>query len=381
MSTKTNTKTNRKPNPSSYHKGSEQHLDREIIDRNERLQSVILDWYNHNAREFLWRQTGDNAPNAYMVLVSEVMLQQTQTARVQAKLPQFLAQFPNICFLAAADNAMMIRAWEGMGYNSRALRLRDCARAIVERHGGTVPHSSAELLALPGIGAYTAAAVAAFAYHEDVPVLDVNIRRVYSRFLLPMPTTASLAPEHEISAFAEAIFPKGQASPWHQAVMDIGAEWCTARKPSCNLCPIATLCASCGQMVETAKPKRAEPSFMGTPNRIWRGRVVQILRTLDPAAAHSVMTVELLDEQLFRASLFSEISELPHGTGHTPVWNEANERHEWLSMLLRGLSRDGIVSIGHIEPEEIMPSSELHGTSRALLHSQSTLCLASRQHL
>ncbi len=290
---------------------------------------MLLAWYDRHARQFIWREhkDSDSAPDPYVVLVSEVMLQQTQTARVQEKLPLFLQLFPSVQVLSAADNATIIKAWEGMGYNSRALRLRDCARVVTERHEGAIPSTRDELLALPGIGAYTASAILAFAYHKDIAVLDVNIRRVYSRLLAPMPTTADVADEKTIHDFAESVYPRGKASRWHQAVMDIGALFCTARAPKCSVCPLRELCASAGTMREKQKEKRPEPSWQGVPNRIWRGRIVQILRGVD---AEQSVTVSEITAQLFPTTLFQD---------------EESEQAEWLLKLLNGLERDGMIEL------------------------------------
>ncbi len=270
----------------------------------------------------------------YIVLVSEVMLQQTQTSRVQEKLPQFLAQFPSITTLAAADNATIIKAWAGMGYNSRALRLRDCAKAVVECFGGEIPSSVDVLLTLPGIGSYTASAVAAFAFHQDVAVLDVNIRRVYSRLFEAMPTTVSLAEEGTIQAIAERIYPRGEASRWHQAVMDIGALFCTARAPKCSQCPLKTTCASAGAMQEARKTKRPEPSWNGTPNRIWRGRIVEILRGLETDDRISLLELhrKLFIQHITTESLFQ-------------TNNITHSETAWLLALVQGLEREGIAEI------------------------------------
>lgn len=301
------------------------------------VRHSILHWYKHHARHFFWReQHGKNPtpPDAYIVMVSEIMLQQTQTSRVQEKLPLFLATFPTLKALANADNATVIKAWEGMGYNSRALRLRDCAKAIVNNHKSVIPSSVEDLLALPGIGSYTASAIAAFAYHQDVTVLDVNIRRVYSRLLRPMPTTISIAEENEIQQFAERIYPRGNASCWHQAVMDIGALFCTARAPKCSACPLAVLCPSTGNMEEVKKSKRPEPSWNGIPNRIWRGRVVQILRELEDEAG---ITLAELYERLFQQQNNTE-----------PLFintDKHNSEGAWLLNLVQGLERDEIVEI------------------------------------
>lgn len=256
------------------------------------------------------------------------MLQQTQTARVQEKLPLFLQQFPSVEALALADNATIIKAWEGMGYNSRALRLRDCARAIWERHQGNIPSAESELLSLPGIGPYTASAIRAFAYHHDVAVLDVNIRRVYSRLFSPMATTADVLAESAVQAFAETVYPPGEASRWHQAVMDIGALFCTARSPKCSPCPVRELCPSVDRMSEKQKEKRPEPSWRGVPNRIWRGRLVQLLRGI---GTEQYMRVEDITAQLFPATLFQS--------------DEEQAYSQWLCGLLQGLERDSIVEI------------------------------------
>jgi A/G-specific adenine glycosylase len=305
------------------------------------LQKRVLDWYAAHGREFFWRKKKGERPEAYITLVSEVMLQQTQTSRVQEKLPRFLEQFPSIDELAKADNATIIKAWQGMGYNSRALRLRDCARAVVERHGGIIPFTLAELLSLPGIGPYTASAVAAFAYHLDIPVVDVNVRRVYSRLLQPMPTTASTIAEAELQGIAERIIPRGEASDWHQAIMDIGATFCTARGPKCAACPFADLCASAGRMKEETPVKRAEPSFRGQPNRIWRGRIVEMLRHLP---SHVALSLDEIVNGLFPTALFTTSAEA------------REEEQVWLMRILEGLEKDHIIELARNARREYVVS-------------------------
>jgi A/G-specific adenine glycosylase len=312
------------------------------------LQERVLDWYAAHGRDFFWRTKGLERPEAYITLISEVMLQQTQTSRVQEKLPRFLEQFPAIGALANADNATVIKAWQGMGYNSRALRLRDCARAVVEHHGGIIPSTIETLLLLPGIGPYTASAVAAFAYHHDVPVVDVNIRRVYSRLLQPMPTTIDTLPLADITPFAASIIPRGRSSDWHQALMDIGATYCTARTPKCWECPLADLCASAGRMKENTPTKRPEPSFRGQPNRIWRGRIVEMLRHLPESDA--ISTDEILSG-LFSTTLFST----------TPESRE--EEQMWLMRILEGLEKDRIVQLARNTRREFVVRLATHTTS------------------
>src|SRR5258707_760287 len=133
------------------------------------FQNIVLDWYKNNKREFLWRR---ETPEPFLTLVSEVMLQQTQTARVEEKLPAFFELFPTIHALADASNADIIRAWKGMGYNNRALRLRDAAKAICQKHNGLIPKTIDELLSLPGIGRYTATALMSFSFKMDIAVID-----------------------------------------------------------------------------------------------------------------------------------------------------------------------------------------------------------------
>lgn len=296
--------------------------DRQQKKQVEALHEVLLHWYAHHARSFGWREQHHNP---YVVLVSEVMLQQTQTARVEQKLPQFLALFPSPAELAQADNATIIRAWQGMGYNNRALRLRDCARAIMERHGGEVPRTMEELLALPGIGRYTASAILVFAYAQDLPVVDVNIQRVYSRVFKQMGTTAEVLPEKEIHELSAQVYPSGSSSAWHQAVMDLSALYCSARAPRCSICPVGSLCHSASAMKEEKKQKRPEPSWRGEPNRIWRGRVVEILRSVRHG---EWMTVQQLIDRLLKHELFRE-----EGTD------------VWLAGLLDGLRRDAIIAV------------------------------------
>lgn len=327
-----------------------------------RLREELLVWYDRHARQFFWREHHNkkaNPPDPYVVLVSEVMLQQTQTSRVQEKLPIFLQQFPTLQALASADNATIIKAWEGMGYNSRALRLRDCAKALLERHYGMIPSTKHDLLALPGIGSYTASAIMAFAYHEDVAVLDVNIRRVYSRLIARMATTADVLEESVVEDFAESIYPRGQASRWHQAVMDVGALFCTARAPKCSVCPLQVLCASAEGMSEVRKEKRSEPSWNGTPNRIWRGRIVQILRGVE---AEQTMTVDEITTQLFPTMLFH--SEEEHQT-------------QWLRSVLAGLERDGIVEI--LTSDDNLGNNKQRGKAASSLDPSSTVLRLSSQ--
>ncbi|MES2766144.1 MAG: A/G-specific adenine glycosylase [Bacteroidota bacterium] len=281
-----------------------------------KIQTLLLNWYADFQRTFVWRHEN---PDPYIVLVSETMLQQTQTSRVEQKLPEFLKSFPTIFDLAKATNAEIIRAWQGMGYNSRALRLRDCGRAVVEIFSGEIPSDETALLKLPGIGDYTARALQAFAFKKNVTIVDVNIRRVYSRLLKIMLTTASVALESDVRKFAGEVYPKGKSSEWHQAVMDLGATICTARAPKCLICPMQNICPSAFQMKEEKVLKRAEPSHRGLPNRIWRGKSVEILRGVK----------EISGEELLSKILKT-----------TPNAEDS----EWFQMIIKALEKDKIIA-------------------------------------
>lgn len=198
------------------------------------LQSGLLAWYDANRRDLPWRQTRD----PYHILLSEMMLQQTQVPRVLPRYLAWLQRFPTLEALAAAPTADVLREWSGLGYNSRAVRLQAVARHVVAEHGGVMPRDVATLLALPGIGDYTARAVACFAYEQDVPVLDTNVKRVLHRVLVGPDAPKSLLNDRQLWALAEQAVPAGRGYDWNQALMDFGSSVCTARKPACLLCPL-----------------------------------------------------------------------------------------------------------------------------------------------
>jgi A/G-specific adenine glycosylase len=248
------------------------------------------------------------------------MLQQTQAQRVAEALPRFLAQFPTVKHLAAASNAEIIRQWKGMGYNSRALRLRDAARVIVDQHNGVIPRDAEILRTLPGIGPYTSASIVTFAYNKRVVVLDVNVRRVYSRWMRRQRTTIDIETDEELTQYAQALIPKRSAARWHHAVMDLGATICTARKPLCSSCPIADLCASANVLEHVQRAKRAEPLFRGEPQRLWRGRFVDALRD----APQGLAPAKLL--------------------AVTGVGTLTNDERVWFETVITALVRDNVVA-------------------------------------
>lgn len=244
------------------------------------LRSTLAAWYRANGRHHLpWRLTRD----PYAVLVSEVMLQQTQVERVLPFYRAWLERWPGFEALAAAAPADVITAWRGLGYNRRALALHAAARAVVERHAGTFPWAPAELRALPGVGPYTEAALRCFVRDEAVPVLDTNIARVIARLGLgiPLPRDASRS---ALERAARALLPAVNARDHNLALMDLGALVCTARAPGCDRCPLAAACAwrRAGCPPSPGLARRPQPPFEHTA-RFARGRLVDRLR-LGPAA-------------------------------------------------------------------------------------------------
>jgi A/G-specific adenine glycosylase len=275
--------------------------------------AALLAWYREHGRTHLpWRVTRD----PYRVLVSEFMLQQTQVERVIPLYAAFLVAFPDIAALAAATAGDVVRMWRGLGYNSRAVRLHALARAVVDEYDGIVPRERDALLALPGIGAYTAAALRAFAFELDDVALDTNLRRIVHRTALGIeyPPRAS---ERELDALARAALPPGRAHDWNSALMDVGATLCTARAPKCLLCPLRDACAAAP--VDAADlALRAQRSVKRTPQaalpfeqttRFLRGRIVDRLRDLAPGDA---LSLEALVASLAGVVPPERLNEIPH---------------------------------------------------------------------
>lgn len=201
------------------------------------------------------------------------MLQQTQVSRVLQMYPRFLKRFPSFSSLANARTSSVIRAWRGMGYNNRAVRLQHLARTVLSAHQGRLPTTIESLEKLPGIGKYTAHALACLAFNQHVPVVDTNIRRVLSR-LFP-----AQAKKLDIWALAAIALPSRSAHRWNQALMDLGATVCTSANPKCRICPVVKLCPSSFRVQRSTELRATpEPSRDGLPNRIYRGRIVDALR-------------------------------------------------------------------------------------------------------
>jgi A/G-specific adenine glycosylase len=208
------------------------------------------------------------------------MAQQTQVNRVALFYSMWLKKFPTFSRLARAAKADILRQWSGLGYNSRALRLHVLAKQLAENSGGRLPRTIEELRNLPGVGKYTAHAILCFAFGAAVPVVDVNVRRIFSRVFWGARSAGDVKPEKEIWTLAEKLLPRKNAAKWNQALMDIGALVCTARNPHCGSCPVNSLCMSAFSNAFNIKyslKKKTEPSFKGVPRRIYRGRILKVL--------------------------------------------------------------------------------------------------------
>lgn len=251
------------------------------------LHRRVNGWYAVNARSLPWRL---RHTTPWGVLLSEVMSQQTPVARVEPVWHQWLERWPTPADLAAAAPGDAVRAWGRLGYPRRALRLHEAARAIVERHGGEVPPTVEQLRALPGIGAYTAAAVACFGYGVPATVVDTNVRRVLVRTLLGEAHAAAAMNRTE-TALADAAMPPDpdDAVVWNVAAMELGALVCTARGPRCEACPVADLCAwnRAGRPAYEGPARRGQ-SWEGT-DRQARGALLQVLRTADLPVTERVL--------------------------------------------------------------------------------------------
>ena len=204
--------------------------------RRRAFQRRLLAWYKQHQRDLPWRRARD----PYHILVSEIMLQQTQVDRVIPKYREWLRRYPSLKSLARAGAREVREAWYPLGYNIRPVRLRNIARTALHRHRGKIPATREELLALPGIGPYTAGAVLSFAYRKDAPILDTNVRRVLRRVFLG----DRAASDRILWALSKALLPRGKAYDFNQALMDFGATVCTARRPRCPGCSLARLCVS-----------------------------------------------------------------------------------------------------------------------------------------
>jgi A/G-specific adenine glycosylase len=258
------------------------------------VQAGLLTWFAANRRDLPWRHTRD----PYRILVSEVMLQQTQVDRVIPYYERFLRLFPTVAALAAAPTAEVITAWAGLGYNRRAVNLQRTAQAVVSDHDGRFPETIDGLLALPGVGPYTAGAISAFAFEREIAFIDTNMRRVLHRLFFGVDVPQPRATDREILTVAADLVPAGDGWTWNQALIEFGALLCTARKPACVVCPLQARCLAypAVQSAIASLPKGAarkkEPAFAGS-NRFYRGRVLAALRETRSVDAPGLTLLEL----------------------------------------------------------------------------------------
>ena len=284
----------------------------------------LLPWFDEHSRDLPWRSP-ERTP--WGVLVSEVMLQQTPVARVEPAWLAWMARWPTPADLAAASPGDAVRAWDRLGYPRRALRLHACAAAIVERHDGAVPDDEAALLALPGVGAYTAAAVRAFAFGRRAVVLDTNVRRVLARLASGVALPAPSLTAAEV-ALADRLTPADDATAarWSLATMELGALVCTARAPRCEECPVASSCAwlAAGKPPDEHAGRRRTQPWHGTDRQV-RGRVMALLREgIGPVPAEALARVWPDVRQLTRCveALVADGLVVPLGPAGAPVGPE-----------------------------------------------------------
>jgi len=293
------------------------------------VRDRLLAWFDVNARDLPWRRTRD----PYRVLVSEIMLQQTQVDRVIPHYERFLVAFPFVEALAAAPTAEVIRLWSGLGYNRRAVNLQRAARAVVDDHGGVFPDTVEALLALPGIGPYTAGAVACFAFERDGAFIDTNMRRVLHRLFLGPEGERTGTTERATLAVAAEIVPPGNGWTWNQALIEFGALHCTARRPACVICPLRERCeaaptiqTSLATANVTGKAKAARAVPFEQTNRYARGRVVEALR--------EATGTDGKDEGVRLRDLGPKVR---------PAFTDADV--PWLYGVVEGLQRDGLAHV------------------------------------
>lgn len=270
----------------------------------ENIPQILTEWYRKNARSIVWRTP---QTSAWGVLLSEVMSQQTPVARVEPIWVDWMRRWPTPADFAQAGKDEVLRAWDRLGYPRRALRLHECAQQIVERHGGEVPHDVEQLLALPGIGDYTARAVAAFAFGQRVAVVDTNVRRVHHRVYQGI-YLAGNASKRELRE-VEALLPHDNAPEFSVALMELGALVCQTT-PQCDRCPLPQQCRwiALGRPMpsaeETAKAKKRVQKFVGTDRQV-RGLIMAVLRNAEAPVPQSAIDVVWPDAAQRSRALFS----------------------------------------------------------------------------
>lgn len=258
----------------------------------EAVQRRLLNWYDRHRRRLPWRALPGETPDPYAVWLSEIMLQQTTVAAVKPYFETFLNRWPRVADLAAAPQEEVLTAWAGLGYYARARNLHACAKAVTERHGGCFPDSESALRALPGIGPYTAAAIAAIAFDRPATPLDGNIERVTARLFAVTEPLPRVKPT--LQALAATLTPQARPGDFAQAKMDLGATVCLPRNPKCLLCPFEDLCAAraagLAEELPRKAPKAAKPTRRGVAFWLTRSDGAVLLRRRPPKGLLGGMT-------------------------------------------------------------------------------------------
>lgn len=252
--------------------------------RRRAVQRRLLEWYDAHAQPFPWRTARD----PYAALVAGVCAQQTQMSRVLEVYGRWMEAFPTLASLARASRAEVLQAWGRAGYPRRAVALHETARCCMEAHDGALPRDPEALLALPGVGPFTAAIVRTFGFDDDAPAVDTNVVRVVGRLVYGDLQPARDTPRAEVEAATVALFPAGEGARWNPALMDFGARVCAPR-PKCEACVVASMCAARPRFAagEVAAPVRAQAAFEGSERQA-RGRVMQVLRDAGDATGQPV---------------------------------------------------------------------------------------------
>jgi A/G-specific adenine glycosylase len=260
------------------------------------FRALLVAWYKNAGRRLPWRETAD----PYRILVSELMLQQTQVATVLGYYNRWLAKFPTLAKLAAADEQEALRAWQGLGYYNRARNLHRCARELMENGDGRLPENVADLVRLPGIGRYTAGAIVSFAFNKPAPVLDTNVTRVLARLINLRANVDSITGRKALGEISENLVKDGEARLVNSAIMELGALLCLPRNPRCVLCPVRSFCRAVNP--DSLPRKRVRPATQKIQENYWwirrdqevllrqaNGRRWRGLWTLPPASAEEIL--------------------------------------------------------------------------------------------
>ena len=260
------------------------------------FEKEIINWFKKNKRDLPWRNT-----DAWGVLVSEFMLQQTPVNRVQPVYEAWIKKWPTAAALAQASTSDVIKAWGRLGYPRRALRLHECAKVITSQYHGQIPQSEVQLRALPGIGEYTAAAIMAFAFSQRSLVLDINIRRFFARCFDGVESPKASASQSEKAKY-DALIPKKNPHVWAAATMELGAVICTSQSPKCGICPVANSCKWRSLDYPKSDIVKRQQSWHGT-DRQCRGTIVQALRENEILTKNQISQLWDVPSQLEKALL------------------------------------------------------------------------------